>query len=167
MKTTIVLAFILFAFSLPACKKSSGDSSCTPVNPSVTVPAAQLNALQNYLATKGLLPVVTRHSTDFYYRIDSEGSGITPTTCSRATVTYKGMLTNDTVFTSAAELTNPNTFTVGGLISGWQYGLQLIKKGGKITLYLPPAHGYGSSDNGTIPGNSILIFEISLLDVTN
>lgn len=167
MKTKIVLALVLFAFFLPGCKKSSGVSSCTPVNPSVTVPATQLTALQEYLATSGLIASAVRHSTDFYYKIDVEGTGANPTTCSNVKVTYKGMLTDGTVFTTPGELTNPNTFSLGGLIPGWQFGLQLIKKGGKITLYLPPAHGYGATASGPIPGNSILIFEISLLDVTN
>lgn len=166
MKTKIVLALMLLAFMATGCKKS-GTSSCTPVNPSVTVPATQLTALQDYLAVRGLLASVTKHSTDFYYKIDSEGSGATATTCSNVTVTYRGMLTDNTTFTTPGELTNPNTFSLGGLITGWQFGLQLIKKGGKITLYLPPAHGYGASANGPIPGNSILIFEISLVDVIN
>lgn len=167
MKTKIVLAFIVFAFSLQGCKKSNGTSSCTPVNPNVSVSATQLTALQEYLASTGQISSAVRHSTDFYYKIETEGSGITPTTCSNVTVTYRGTLTNGTAFTTPGELTNPNTFSLGGLITGWQYGLQLLKKGGKITLYLPPAHGYGASPNGSIPGNSILIFEISLLDVTN
>ena len=167
MKATFVLAFIVFAFSLPGCKKSTGGSSCTPVNPVVSVPPTQLAALQDYLATRGLIGSATRHGSDFYYKIDAEGSGATPTTCSDVTVTYKGTLTDGTLFTTAAELANPNTFSLGGLISGWQLGLQLIKKGGKITLYLPPSHGYGSSPNGPIPGNSILIFEITLVNISN
>lgn len=166
MKSKIVVAFILFAFSLQGCKKSNG-SSCTPVNPTVTVPAAQLTALQTYLTASGQIASAVRHSSDFYYRIETEGSGITPNTCSSVTVTYRGTLSDGTAFTTPGELTNPNTFSLGGLITGWQFGLQLLKKGGKIILYLPPAHGYGSSPNGSIPGNSILIFEISLVDVTN
>jgi FKBP-type peptidyl-prolyl cis-trans isomerase FkpA len=165
MKTKFVLALMLLTFSLAGCKKS-GESSCTPVNPSVTVPSSQLLALQEYLAVKGLTGSVVRHSTDFYYKIESEGTGVNPTTCSQITVTYRGMLTDNTVFTSTAELTNPNTFPLAGLITGWQFGLQLIKKGGKITLYLPPAHGYGTTASGSIPANSILIFEISLTNVT-
>jgi len=167
MKKAIVLAFIVFAVTLQGCKKSNGSSSCTPVNPVVTVPATQLTALQEYLTTRGLIGSAVRHSSDFYYKIDTEGSGTTPTTCSNVTVTYSGKLTDGTAFTTPGELTDPNTFSLGGLITGWQLGLQLIKKGGKITLYLPPSHGYGSSANGPIPGNSILIFEISLLDVIN
>jgi FKBP-type peptidyl-prolyl cis-trans isomerase len=48
---------------------------------------------------------------------------------------------------------------------GWQYGLPLIKPGGKILLYLPPSLGYGSSPVGTIPANSVLIFEVQLVSV--
>jgi len=57
------------------------------------------------------------------------------------------------------------TFQLGQLISGWQLGLPLIKPGGKIKLYLPPTLGYGSRTVGSIPANSILIFEISLVAI--
>jgi len=40
-----------------------------------------------------------------------------------------------------------------------------IKKGGKIKLLIPSALGYGSNAAGSIPANSVLIFDIELLDV--
>ncbi|MEY3433469.1 MAG: hypothetical protein RL131_1405, partial [Bacteroidota bacterium] len=42
-------------------------------------------------------------------------------------------------------------------------GLPLINAGGKIKLYLPPSLGYGSRAVGSIPANSVLIFEITLV----
>ena len=59
---------------------------------------------------------------------------------------------------------------MGSLIEGWKMGLPLIQKGGKIRLYIPPSLGYGPNDlkdrnnNVVIPGNSILIFDITLYD---
>jgi FKBP-type peptidyl-prolyl cis-trans isomerase FkpA len=56
------------------------------------------------------------------------------------------------------------------LIEGWKIGLPLIQKSGKIKLYIPPSLGYGASDikdnNGVvvIPANSMLIFDVSLVD---
>jgi len=40
-----------------------------------------------------------------------------------------------------------------------------MKVGGKRQLVIPPALGYGVSGSGGIPGNAILVFEISLLQV--
>jgi FKBP-type peptidyl-prolyl cis-trans isomerase FkpA len=51
------------------------------------------------------------------------------------------------------------------LILGWQYGIPLVKAGGRIMLYLPPSLGYGSQSTGTIPANSVLIFDITLQGV--
>jgi FKBP-type peptidyl-prolyl cis-trans isomerase FkpA/FKBP-type peptidyl-prolyl cis-trans isomerase FklB len=51
------------------------------------------------------------------------------------------------------------------LIKGWQIGIPLMKKGGKATFYVPSELGYGGNDMGAIPPNSILIFDIELIDV--
>jgi FKBP-type peptidyl-prolyl cis-trans isomerase len=40
-----------------------------------------------------------------------------------------------------------------------------MKIGGKRKLTIPPSMGYGNSDNGAIPANSVLIFEVDLLVV--
>ena len=48
---------------------------------------------------------------------------------------------------------------------GWQYGIPLVKAGGRIMLYLPPSLGYGAQTVGSIPANSVLIFDITLQSV--
>jgi FKBP-type peptidyl-prolyl cis-trans isomerase len=40
-----------------------------------------------------------------------------------------------------------------------------MKIGGKRKLTIPPSMGYGNRDNGAIPANSVLIFEVDLLVV--
>ena len=82
------------------------------------------------------------------------------------TVNYTGLLENGTKYDSS--LTpgrTPFTFTVGAgqVIKGWDEGLMGMKVGGKRKLTIPPELGYGSRDNGPIPANSTLIFEIDLL----
>jgi len=76
-------------------------------------------------------------------------------------VNYGGKFTNGTQFDAA----NNVPFQLSRLVIGWQEGIPLIGTGGSITLYLPPSLGYGSADYGDIPGNSILIFDISLTAV--
>lgn len=163
-KLLIVLTLPLLILS---CAKNNSVYTCTPSNPTTVAPGSELTALETYLANKGLLGSVTRHANNFYYKIEEQGSGAVANTCSNVRVSYEGKLTNDSTFTSAAELSNPQTYTLNRLIVGWQLGLQVIQKGGKIKLYLPPSLAYGSNAVGTIPANSILIFEISLIDVTN
>lgn len=154
---------ILFSFCavMLSCKKS--DPGCNFTASGVVVPASELTALQAYVSVAN--PAAVSHTGGFYYQILAPGTGtVTPEICSNVRVKYEGRLTNGFKFD---EETVGITFTLGQLIPGWQRGLPLIKAGGSINLYLPPSLGYGSSAVGSIPANSILVFNIQLLDVQN
>lgn len=83
------------------------------------------------------------------------------------TVNYKGTLVNGTQFDSSYDRGQPFEFTLGAgqVIEGWDRGVAGMKVGGKRKLTIPPELGYGSRDMGTIPPNSVLIFEVELLGV--
>ena len=84
------------------------------------------------------------------------------------TVNYTGLLEDGTIFDSSLNPgRTPFRFTVGAgqVIKGWDEGLIGMKVGGKRKLTIPPELGYGSRDNGPIPANSTLIFEIDLLGI--
>ena len=84
------------------------------------------------------------------------------------TVNYTGLLEDGSKFDSSLDPgRSPFRFTVGAgqVIKGWDEGLMGMKVGGKRKLTIPPELGYGSRDNGPIPANSTLIFEIDLLGI--
>ena len=84
------------------------------------------------------------------------------------TVNYTGLLEDGTKFDSSLNPgRTPFRFTVGAgqVIQGWDQGLIGMKIGGTRKLTIPPELGYGSRDNGPIPANSTLIFEIDLLGI--
>ena len=84
------------------------------------------------------------------------------------TVNYTGLLEDGTKFDSSLNPgRSPFRFTVGAgqVIKGWDEGRMGMKVGGKRKLTIPPELGYGSRDNGPIPANSTLIFEIDLLGI--
>ena len=84
------------------------------------------------------------------------------------TVNYTGLLEDGTKFDSSLNPgRTPFRFTVGAgqVIKGGDEGLIGMKVGGKRKLTIPPELGYGSRDNGPIPANSTLIFEIDLLGI--
>jgi FKBP-type peptidyl-prolyl cis-trans isomerase FkpA len=78
-------------------------------------------------------------------------------------VAYKGYFTDGSVFdeSSAAGI----TFNLQGVIAGWTEGIPFFKEGGTGKLLLPSALGYGKSGTNGIPKNSVLIFDIELLQV--
>ncbi|MEO6720273.1 MAG: FKBP-type peptidyl-prolyl cis-trans isomerase [Ferruginibacter sp.] len=157
----------LFIVALPmaiiSCSKS--DKSCGLTLSTDTAPASEVADVQAYLTSKSI--TADQHPSGLFYKIHQPGSGDVPGACSVVTVKYKGSLSNGTGFDSSYK-TSPNgyPFTLGDrLIAGWQLGVPLIKKGGSITLYIPPSLGYKAAGSGPIPPNSILIFNIDLVDV--
>ena len=167
MRKVVVAAFVLCVI-MSGCAKSSASFTCTYDPCAGQAPPAEITQLETYLSGAGVT-TATKHCSGMYYQVKNAGAGADVTTCSYVTVNYKGVLTNGTVFDQTT--TTPYSNTLARLIEGWKKGIPLIKKGGSITLYVPPTLGYGPVDqkdaNGNIliPGNSILIFDVQLVDV--
>ena len=160
MRKSILPVILAFFLLIAGCNKDK--SECPYTDDAITVPAAEITALENYLTTKGITNAV-KDNRGFYYKIQTAGTGPTAGLCSLIDIYYTGTLTNDVVFDGTT--TTPASFTLGKLIPGWIKGIPLIKAGGRIQLYLPPTLAYGNQAVGTIPANSILIFDIELLNV--
>ena len=156
--------FVLVLFS--SCLKSHDTPpvSCNSTYDACALKAsaAEVDSVEAYLASQGITDAV-KHCSGMYYKIDSVGTGKAPTVCSIVGVKYTGQLKNGTVF----EQQNGNAvaFYLSQLIAGFKNGILLIKEGGSIHLYVPPSLGYGSQQNGAIPPNSMLVFQVSLLGV--
>ena len=78
---------------------------------------------------------------------------------------YTLWLEDGKVVDSSRERGTPFRTRVGGVIQGWQEGLTLMSEGALFKFTIPPELGYGQRDQGAIPPNSTLIFEVELLDV--
>ena len=109
-----------------------------------------------------------------FQKIDTvTGTGKEATAGSTAVVNYTGWLYDPAApqqhgekFDSSAGRA-PFDFRLGAgqVIKGWDEGVQGMKVGGKRTLIVPAAMGYGDGGMGPIPPNATLIFEVDLLDV--
>lgn len=117
--------------------------------------------IADYISSNNISGTVTT-STGLTYLITTEGSGVKPTATSNVKVTYKGYLLNGTIFD---ESTSPVSFNLQQVIQGWKEGLTYFKKGGSGKLFIPSDYGYGGQAKPNIPANSVLIFDISLIDV--
>ncbi|MDG6895203.1 FKBP-type peptidyl-prolyl cis-trans isomerase [Volucribacter amazonae] len=108
---------------------------------------------------------VKQTASGLLYKIEKQGEGISAKPEDTVKVHYVGKLIDGTEFDSSVKRGQPVEFKLDQLIPGWVEGIQLIKKGGKIELVLPPELAYGDQATGNIPANSTLIFDIELLDV--
>ncbi len=104
-----------------------------------------------------------KSSTGLYYVIEEQGTGAQPTSSSTVTVAYKGYFTNGKVFDkSEAE---GISFGLNQVIKGWTEGITYFKEGGSGMLLVPAHLGYGNYDYQSIPGGSVLIFDVELIEV--
>jgi FKBP-type peptidyl-prolyl cis-trans isomerase FklB len=109
---------------------------------------------------------VTTLPSGLQYMVLSEGKGSHPKATDTVTVQYRGTLIDGTEFDSSYKRGQPTTFALNQVIKGWTEGVQLLKEGGKIKLFVPSELAYGERGAGAQIGpNTSLIFEIELLSV--
>jgi FKBP-type peptidyl-prolyl cis-trans isomerase FkpA len=160
MRKLQILFFLFTTLFLFSCSKKSG---CAYQDDNIVAPSSEQDSIKAYLDSVGVTAVL--NPSGFYYKVINAGSTTKPGLCSSVTVTYTGRLTTGAVFDQETDI----IFTLGSLIDGWKKGLPLIENGGEIIIYVPPSLGYGLSTittgTVTIPANSILIFDIKLLNV--
>jgi len=99
----------------------------------------------------------------FYYVPMTIGTGGYPSINSTVTVNYVGYFTDGSVFDQTTTATGPISFPLSNVIPGWQEGIPLMQKGGSGLLLIPSALAYGSQGSGPVPGNTVLIFNVTLI----
>lgn len=102
------------------------------------------------------------HSSGIRFQILKEGTGESPTVNDNVVVKYEGAFLNGNVFDSN---TTGIQFGLQNLIDAWKIMIPTMKEGGKIKIFAPSEVCYGPSGNQVIPPNTILTFEIELIEV--
>lgn len=152
LKKKLVLGLLLIVGVFSACKKDKYDAE----------KQAQIDdaLIVDFLAKNSIVAI--KHSSGLYYQILAPGTGnLTYTTNTNVSVNYEGRLLNGNIFDKS---TNTATFSLGGLIQGWQIGIPLIQKGGRIRLIVPSTLAYQNQARGSIPENAVLDFTIDLIN---
>lgn len=114
--------------------------------------------------SKGGINVV---ESGLQYSILSSGdqSSKSPELTDTITAHFHGTLTDGSVFWSSFEANEPLQVQLSGLITGCQKIISLMKVNDKWRVYIDPSMAYGDEGRPGIPSNSILIFDIELLDI--
>jgi FKBP-type peptidyl-prolyl cis-trans isomerase len=121
---------------------------------------------QAFLAENATKPGVQQTASGLQYIIEKAGEGNAPKPTDTVKVNYRGTLIDGTEFDSSYKRNEPIEFPLNAVIKGWTEGLQLIKPGGKIKLFIPSNLAYGPRGAGGVIGpDETLIFEVELLDV--
>ncbi|TCC93211.1 hypothetical protein EZ428_00085 [Pedobacter frigiditerrae] len=116
----------------------------------------------DFLAAKGL--TATKSPLRVYYIVKTPGTGTSVDISSTITVKYTGRTLNGTVFDTSGDATISSPLV--SLIKGWEVLLGM-QKGAKVRIFVPSNLGYGLDAQTSIPGSSVLDFDIELVDVTN
>ncbi|MFK7787538.1 MAG: FKBP-type peptidyl-prolyl cis-trans isomerase [Crocinitomicaceae bacterium] len=103
-----------------------------------------------------------KSASGLYYKILDEGEGELIQFTDKVMVTYKGTLLNGNVFD---EQTEPIELPVSEQMNAWKELMLQLKKGSKAYMVAPPQLGYGEYTVDKIPSNSILVFELEVVDV--
>jgi FKBP-type peptidyl-prolyl cis-trans isomerase FkpA len=157
--------FSLFAFSiliLSSCLKSK-DPVATP-DPHIQL--GKDTVIIKKFISDNAFPAIKYGETGIYYQIKAMGTGDTiPQSRSFIKFNYEGRFLNGTIF---HKLSSGSTqLLLGSLIPGLQLGIPLLRKGGKMRIIIPSGYAYdiNGTQDGLIPPNTILDFDIELLDV--
>ncbi|MCV2483791.1 FKBP-type peptidyl-prolyl cis-trans isomerase [Flavobacterium sp. SH_e] len=155
MKKLLTVLFTLALFA--SCTGVEKDNSEPPKD----YTEQNEQEIKDYLTKNNL--TATRTDSGLYYIIDEPGDGAQPTSTSNVTVAYKGYFTSGKVFDQSKD--TGISFGLNQVIKGWTEGIPYFKEGGSGVLLIPARLGYGSYDYMTIPGGSVLIFDVKLIKV--
>ena len=126
---------------------------------------ANLKSGEAFLADNANQDGVIVTASGLQYKVLAEGSGDSPKATDTVKVHYEGRLISGSVFDSSIARGEPVSFPLNGVIPGWSEGVQLMKVGSKFQFTIPSALAYGPAGTGPIPPNSVLVFDVELLEI--
>lgn len=128
---------------------------------------ASLAVGQKFLEDNAKQEGVVVTESGIQYVVINAAEGEKPAATDTVKVHYTGTLLNGEKFDSSYDRNEPAVFPLNRVIKGWTEGVQLMSVGSKFKFTIPSDLAYGPNGNprGGIPGNSVLEFEIELLEI--
>ncbi len=170
MNHSVYTAFNRFLLLMLLATAGLSATSCSKDDPKVEDFSGRDDALiKKYLADNNITNAQKQTSGLYFQPVTTNPSGAKIVRGTIVSVRYIGRLLDaaGTVFDSTSTKNGPLIFQVGAgrLIAGFEEGVALMRIGEKAELILPSALAYGSRSKGSIPANSVLRFEVEVLDV--
>jgi len=131
-----------------------------------TNPPQLVSMSASLLSDAAAAPGATALPSGLVYEEITAGTGASPSLDQMVKVDYTGTLADGSVFDSSVSRGVPAEFPLNKFIKGWQEGVAMMKEGGKAKLTIPAELAYGATERPGIPANSVLQFEIELLEVS-
>lgn len=149
----VIIALAVFFYSKNSSKRKAAA-------------AENLAKGQTFLTQNKAADGVIETNSGLQYQVLEKGTGSDhPTASSKVTVHYHGTLLDGTVFDSSVERDAPIAFGLNQVIKGWTEGVQLMVVGDKFKFFIPSELAYGDRATGKIQPGSLLIFEVTLLEI--
>ena len=142
--------FGLLAVLLSACGKDDDSIDYGPIDEQL---------IKKYLTDNHL--EAQRHASGLYYNIIKPGRGNKVFANARVTIRYTGRLLAGTIFENDKKLSD---YPLHNLIPAWQIGVPMLRIGSEAVFYCPSGLAYGNEAKGGIPANSVLIFDIKVVN---
>lgn len=156
IRASVVTLSLILGTGLLGCRSGSSDFTAPDIEDVEFDPSLGVDLDQSRETSSGL-----------WIRDLAIGNGAEVVGGSTVGMYYSGYLTNGLKFDERVAPAAPFVFTVGGggTILGVDEGVRGMKVGGIRQLIIPPYLGYGPSQFGAIPGNSVLVFRIEIVSV--
>jgi FKBP-type peptidyl-prolyl cis-trans isomerase len=160
LSTRLFVLAVVTVITASACTKKEEVKTTETTTTQATNPSTAASMTGSTATTNAMAPKVEMQDTVV-------GKGAEAVNGKSVTVHYTGTLKDGTKFDSSVDRKEPFTFTLGAgqVIKGWEQGIVGMKVGGKRKLTIPPELAYGANAVGAIPANSVLIFDVELLEV--
>ena len=152
-----VLLVVVIALAVFFFMKNSNNEKAAIENKAIA---------EDFLTHNKMVETVIETASGLQYQVLQKGEGTEyPTPSSKVKVHYHGTLLDGTVFDSSVDRNDPISFGLNQVISGWTEGVQLMVVGDKFKFFIPAELGYGNRSTGKITHGSLLMFEVTLLEI--
>lgn len=155
-----ILFYVVIAVLLVyALKRAVGGTSGTNV-------AENIQKGADFLEKNKSLEGLVETDSGLQYIVLQEGVGTKhPKAKTKVLAHYHGTLIDGTVFDSSIDRGEPLEFGLNQVIRGWTEGLQLMVEGQKVRFFIHSNLAYGNRPAGSIPGGSVLVFDVELISI--